>query len=524
MNMNEAFEQAFASRKAAYQDNQFEVLFSKLQEQHNELEYSMTILDEAVKLQANLELLQETPGNAPLGGQTLHSDDAKPRDPESSKKDDAESDKKYNDIKKEVSAGIDNIMKLLSKNQSSGESARDNDSLAYKPVAGFAIDKGLGDLSFPQNIIHFVKTIIEWIKNLILFAIKGIRNIIKGLFGGATPEEKEEVYDLKKKLKLSFKKTQLFKVMGTPIVVDKNRATGTQRNVIISAREMDGSEVKKLDLLGESALNEFTLTIGKGSSQKSDQSFKTTSQTGESKGVVISLDVTKDVVSLKEYCRHFFDLFDNAFGSNNEFLFGTDDVEMLLKAFETMRKNLESGRVSAFSIGSTRTSNSLIDADKMRAVAVNTNINTKKLTEAYTQTFNKITDILRTVQAKTFMQSMDYGISAKLLAHNTVGALLDITDAIEPRIKNATKVDAELHKIQNLYEDLVAKLQKHTSVLGSYGDITLVSTYQRDMRNLFDAARYTSQVISMRVSALGLYLKQLKDLKNMLDILAKFDS
>lgn len=98
-------------------------------------------------------------------------------------------------------------MKLLSKNQSSGESPRDNDSLAYKPVAGFAIDKGLGDLSFPQNIIHFVKTIIEWIKNLILFAIKGIRNIIKGLFGGATPDEKEEVYDLKKKLKLSFKKT-----------------------------------------------------------------------------------------------------------------------------------------------------------------------------------------------------------------------------------------------------------------------------------------------------------------------------
>ena len=150
---------------------------------------------------------------------------------------------------------------------------------------------------------------------------------------------------------------------------------------------------------------------------------------------------------------------------------------------------------------------SLIDADKMRAVAVNTNINTKKLTEAYSQTFNKITEILRTIQAKTFMQTSDYGISAKLLAHNTVGALLDITDAIEPRIKNATKVDKELHNIQNLYENLVQKLQKHTSVLGSYGDITLVSSYQQDMRNLFDSARYTSQVISMRISALGLYLK-----------------
>ena len=123
---------------------------------------------------------------------------------------------------------------------------------------------------------------------------------------------------------------------------------------------MSESDVKKLDLLGESALNEF-IYIGRNQSKseklsdKMDDVIKAVNHpSGEPKGVVISLDVTKDVVSLKEYCRHFFDLFDNAFGSNNEFLFGTEDVEMLLRAFETMRKNLESGKMSMFSIGQNR--------------------------------------------------------------------------------------------------------------------------------------------------------------------------
>lgn len=243
MNINEAFEQAFASRKAAYQDNQFEVLFAKLQEQHNELECSMTILDEAVRLQNNLELLYERggAGNAETGkpyqisgGESSESgstekgnEDAESREKKKESQETGESDRKYEGLRKEVSNGIDNIMKLLSKKPSTIADPRSESAIGYQPVTGFAIDKSLGDLSFPQNIIHFVKTLITWIKNLILFAIKGIRNIIKNLFGSASDDEKEEVHDLKKKLKLSFKKTQLFKVMGTPITVDRNRATGS---------------------------------------------------------------------------------------------------------------------------------------------------------------------------------------------------------------------------------------------------------------------------------------------------------
>jgi hypothetical protein len=128
---------------------------------------------------------------------------------------------------------------------------------------------------------------------------------------------------------------------------------------------------------------------------------------------------------------------------------------MLLRAFETMRKNIESGRVAQFSVGSGRLSNSLIDADKMRAVAVNTNINTRRLTEVYTKTFDKITNLLKVIQSKTLMQTAEYGVSAKILAHSTVSALLDVMEVIEPRIKNATQIDSDLHKIQKLYESLV---------------------------------------------------------------------
>lgn len=165
MNMNEAFEQAFASRKAAYQDNQFEVLFAKLQEQHSELECSMTILDEAVKLQNNLELLYEAEGagngetgktvqvgggeSSKSGSTEKGNEDADSREKKKDSKENNESDKKYDDLRKDVSNGIDNIMRLLSKKPSTIADPRSESAISYQPVTGFAIDKSLGDLSFP---------------------------------------------------------------------------------------------------------------------------------------------------------------------------------------------------------------------------------------------------------------------------------------------------------------------------------------------------------------------------------------
>jgi hypothetical protein len=201
------------------------------------------------------------------------------------KKDDrktnGKSEKDFYNLRKDVDRGIKDIMELLSKKQvADTDNPRSSDSLSYQPVAGFAVEKNLSDLSFPDNIIQFIKKIVEWVKNLILFAIKGIRNIVKSLFGGPNDNEKEELLDLKKKLKLDFKKSQVYKVMGTPVILDKNRATGAQRNIVVSAREMDHNEIKKLDLLGESALNEFTITLGRGKDSRgnSDGKISTTSK------------------------------------------------------------------------------------------------------------------------------------------------------------------------------------------------------------------------------------------------------
>ena len=105
----------------------------------------------------------------------------------------------------------------------------------------------------------------------------------------------------------------------------------------------------------------------------------------------------------------------------------------------------------------------------------------------------------------------------------TVGATLDLLDVIEPRIKEASKLEKDLEKINSLYSKLITGLQNTGSnIMGAYGKVNYMSAYSKQMSNLFNAARYTSQTISMRISALALYIKQLKDIKDVIVLLKKF--
>jgi hypothetical protein len=74
-----------------------------------------------------------------------------------------------------------------------------------------------------------------------------------------------------------------------------------------------------------------------------------------------------------------------------------------------------------------------------------------------------------------------------------------------------------------MYEKLIKELQKNVGIIGAFGKVTYVSEYQNQISNLFNSARYTSQMISMRISALALYLKYLKDMKEILKLLSKFN-
>ena len=113
--------------------------------------------------------------------------------------------------------------------------------------------------------------------------------------------------------------------------------------------------------------------------------------------------------------------------------------------------------------------------------------------------------------------------SFRLLSNATVGATLDLLDVIKPRISEASRLEKDLEKISKMYDKLIIGLQKTgNNIMGAYGKVTYMSSYQNQMSNLFNAARYTSQTISMRISALALYLKQLKDIADIIELLKRF--
>jgi hypothetical protein len=369
-------------------------------------------------------------------------------------------------------------------------------SINYTPTGGITTIKTMSDMKFPENIKFFIETIIKWLKNLIAFALKAIKNLIKIICGAEV--DKDELKEAKEKLHVEFKKTKTYHAVGTPIISSKPGQ--------VEMRVLNQNELQRIGIT-ESALLE---------DDKKDNAL--------SGPVVISIDMSKDVLALKEFMNHFFKLYDNAFGSNEEFLFGTEDVELLLKAFNTVRENLESGNTTFYSIAGRAMEVDMIDADRMRDAAYKTKVNVDALSKAYSDTFARIQDILKVIQSKSLMQSVNSVTSFKILSHATAGVALDLLNALEPRIKEATILEKRLDKVQNMYEKLIKALQKNMGVIGAFGKVTYVSQYQNQVTNLFNSARYTSQIISMRISALALYLKEMKDLKEMLKILTNFSS
>ena len=508
MTFNEAFDLSIKERKGEFIDNGIAVIMENIAHANADLDLSMKILDEVAQLEAmcyESGLLESAgnaaPGPVPTEDKAGSDDNAKPRD------DDKRNIQRQKFENAEIQDKVQQIMKLLSSKLASDGDPRSEKQYSYQPAPGISIVQTMSDMSFPKNIVFFIETVVTWIKNLIKYALTAIKRFFMMLLGGggAGDDLKKKMDDMKEDLKLEFKKTKVIQSVGLPVNFNNS---GKITDPIIAVRTVKDSEIEKVGSLFENTLNEFE--FGKDNRVSGQP-------------VVISLDLSKDVFALKEFVQHFFNLYDNAYGSNEEYLFGVDDVEVLLKAFQVMDSNIRSGKQVNYSIGGRIAEADLIDADRMRDVAIKTKINTDALTKAYTETYNKIKDILRVIQAKSMSSVIDNMSSFRLLSNATVGATLDLLDVIKPRISEASRLEKDLEKISKMYDKLIIGLQKTgNNIMGAYGKVTYMSSYQNQMSNLFNAARYTSQTISMRISALALYLKQLKDIADIIELLKRF--
>ena len=379
--------------------------------------------------------------------------------------------------------------------------------LVYTPAPGVEVVERISDMKFPKNIIFFIQQLITWIKRVVVYFIEKVKNVIKVIFGRT-----DSIRELDpSKLKLELERSKKIE----NIVTFPDSEGGKPK--LVKAYRIDPKNINQYVALQEEVFNESVLDdITAMGSKKAE--FKPMD-----KPVVVTIDVSKDLMTLKQLIQHFFDLYDSAFGSNNEELFKTDDLAVVLELFKKTIAGIKTGSVSTYEIGSTAVEVSAIDYARVKNNLILTNQNIENLKAAYTQTAEKIKSVSRIITHKEMLMLSGYGISNEWLTSGTFYQIIEIVQKIEPRIKDIAKREKELTNMQKQYERISAELLKMQKGFMAMSNVTYSTVYQRRIVDLCNAARCMTQVVTLRLTALGLYTKEMKDTKDLMIALARLN-
>lgn len=355
-----------------------------------------------------------------------------------------------------------------------------------------------------DNIRMFLTSIITWIKNILVRLLEFIKKNFASLFGLGykAPEEKASL-DI------------------SEIMKKEREAYAIERSYSSFAPGVKGNPIGHIDLTN--AKNRHVLNI-------SDDEFKNIvfdqinvseseklleAETETPHVPTIYLDPSRDLFALREALNHFFKLFDESIGSNGEKLFETADIEILFNNFAAVKKQLEFGDTSAYAdLGGKLSRLDIVSPDRLRDNLIRTKINIDNLMKAYEDTNNIISNILQGIAAKNYQGAVLYPSTYKLLSSATYKQMVEILKVVNKRIATAKVLNKNLTKYQTKFTQLTQELEQ---LRGQY--MQLGSNYyapsilQKEISNLFLAAKYVTQTIMLRFTALSLYTKVLEETK-----------
>lgn len=366
------------------------------------------------------------------------------------------------------------------------------------PIPDMTKKRSTGD-----NIRLFLGTIIDWIKNIITRIVEWFKKVFSSMFGFSynAPDKKTDISfnSLMQKAKDADSLNKSFNSFGNTGYIDLS--SSKVRNVL-------GVEDDKVKNLIFDKINHESANL---------QEKNNSNEEVQTKPVPVAyLDPSKDLFALREALNHFFRLFDDSVGSNGEKLFETDDLELLFKSFFAVQQALEDGNTDAYSdFGGKLTKLQLVAPDRLRDNLVRTKINTDKLSNAYQETQRIITNILQVIAQKNYQGSVLAPSTYKLISSASFKQMAEIIKVLDSRIKSSKNLEKNLGKMQDKYTKLTRELEK---LRGQY--LTLGSGYyapsilQKEIGDLFVAAKYVTQTIMLRFATLGLYVKVLRETKD----------
>lgn len=399
-----------------------------------------------------------------------------------------------------------------------------------------------------ESFVAFISAIVTWIKNVFVALITKIGNVLRRLTDSPTKEipdvsltsllQKQKAAMTLKKIEdandaahfsnITYYKNKSGKVPVDVVDPKSDQIEFLKQNKLTEDLEMTLDEA--LDILTEKSLEDYLNTpVPVDGDMRSEPRLRTGQKInpivndGEDKKKAtlnyhknnyVLIDPSKDLFDLKEALNQFFLLFDNSIGSNGEKLFETEDLTLLLKAFESTKHALDKGDVDYMAVGNKVTQFDLISADKLKDNLIRTKVNTDKLIHAYEQIDGMMQNVLQAITGKDYNLAMSAPGAYKVLSAATYKEMIEIVKILNKRITQAKKLEKKLEKVKTQYEKLANELSKMKAQWLSIGlNVTYSSVTQQRISNLFDGAKYVLQTIMLRYGALGIYTKVLENTK-----------
>jgi hypothetical protein len=408
---------------------------------------------------------------------------------------------------KSVTDTISQVFNFISR----GEDPR-SEITDYEPAIGHVKMQSITDMRFPENIIFFFQQLISWIVNLVKKFISFFTNAVQRLFGlPEGPRFEDEI-------RLELQKSKKIESIAMPLSFSKD--FGTKRNMpkaasVVSFPPEDYEKIRSI----VSTFSESTQLAEADPRERVKSTLdlpgkKVNPEFNEGRQIIaIDINISKEMEGIQQLLQYFLDLFDNSYGSNREYLFGTEDLEMLLEIFRTTIKDMVSGNISTTAIAGKMTSLDLLSADKLKDNLIRTKINTDNLKKVYVQIEQSIANMLAVLQHKQLVAAENLGINFRFYSASTYTQMIKILDAIKPRIKQAEQMEKELKKMRDVFDKIVVQLGKQRQILLGVGQISYSSLQQKKIEELFNSARYVNQTISLRLATLGLFIRQIKEVR-----------
>jgi len=397
------------------------------------------------------------------------------------------------DDKKDNKATLEELISYLI-NMKAKDSA-----LSYKPESFIKVER-IGDMKFPNNLIFFLKQLALWIRNVVIFFINKILNAIRVLIGKPTKELDGNA------LKVSFEKASKLAVKGAEFHSDKPE--DLKQFVQVVDIEDLREDASFASLFG---LEPKTNGNNKGSNDKVI-----------SKVVVINVD--KDLEDLRLTMTHFFDLFDQAYGSNSENLFDTGDLQLIFSLFKNTFKGLMKGEIPNVAlVGGHATEIQAIDPAVVRNNLRLTQVNINSLKDAYQNTALTARKIMQMIQSKEMLMLTNFVGSGQTLSASTLSVIIGMNQAIGAKQKEVVKLGRKLEKTREMYENLTKKLGSLQKSVVNIGSIQYSTIFTKRVKDLFDASRDMTDIVKLRLSACALYLAELKGIRDTLSALVRLN-